>query len=123
MCEALKRGTKMKAFVLLAACGAAAMVGCQVSHDRDVDTTHRPTAHVDTTSTTTGYTMAYQATRDTEWAASTDTSAARGTLQRGDHVMFMRTPDASMDWQQARLPDGTVRYVRPADFRPATTTR
>jgi hypothetical protein len=121
----------MKAFLMLAVCGAAAMAGCQVSGDRDVDTTRRPSARVETstttvdrtTSTTAGYTMAYQATRDTEWAASTDASAARGTLQRGDRVMFMRTPDASTDWQQARLPDGTVRYVRPADFRPVTMAR
>ena len=109
----------MRAALLFAACGLAMVVGCQVSRDQHVDTHHRPAA--DTAST--GYTMAYEAARDTEWAASTDANASRGTIARGDRVMFMRAPDANNGWQQARLSDGSVRYVRPADFRPAASAR
>jgi hypothetical protein len=109
----------MKALLIVAACGVATAVGCQVSKDHHVDTDHRPAAHMDASA----YTMPYEATRDTEWAASTDANAARGTIARGDRVMFMRAPDASSSWQQARLSDGTVRYVRPADFRAVATAR
>jgi hypothetical protein len=109
----------MKAFLIVAACGLATAVGCQVSKDHHVDTDHRPAAQMDTSA----YAMAYEATQDTQWAASTDANAARGTIARGDHVMFMRAPDASSSWQQARLSDGTVRYVHPADFRAVATTR
>lgn len=121
----------MKAFALFAACGLAAVAGCQVSGGRDVDTTQRPAARAEASVSApgsgsmsgsgagmgAGYTMTAEATRDTEWAASSDTSAARGTIRAGDTVMFNRSPDTSMEWQQARIGDGTVRYVRPADFR------
>jgi hypothetical protein len=116
----------MKAIALLAACGLATVAGCQTSKDKDVDTTHRPSAHGEMemgTSSTAGYTMSATATRDTEWAASTDPSAARGTLRAGDRVMFNRMPDASMEWQMARTADGRTVYVRPADFRMAASTK
>jgi hypothetical protein len=114
----LKEERPMKTFVLLAACGLAMASGCQVSGDKQVDTTHRPAAAAAPAPT---YTMTYEATRDTEWAASTDASAARGTLRVGDRVMFSHAPDTSTGWQQARLSDGTVRWVRPADFRAAAS--
>ena len=37
--------------------------------------------------------------------------------------MFDRTPDPSMEWQQARTVDGRTVYVRPADFRVSTGSR
>jgi hypothetical protein len=37
--------------------------------------------------------------------------------------MFNRTPDTSMEWQQARTTDGRTVYVRPADFRLTATTK
>ena len=120
----------MKAFALMVAGGvaAAALAGCQVSGDRDVDTTRRPSASAEvSTGTGTGmaasYTMTAEAVRDTEWAASNNPSATRGTIRAGDTVMFGAAPDTSMGWQQARLSDGTVRYVRPADFRMRASAR
>ena len=123
---------KVSALFVAGGIAAAALAGCQVSGDSDVDTTRRPSAgasvSTDTTmgtgtsaSVTTGsaasYTMTAEATRDTEWAASNNPSATRGTIRQGDTVMFGTAPSTSMEWQQARLSDGTVRYVRPTDFR------
>ena len=110
----------MKAFALLAACGLATLAGCQVSGEAEVDTTRRPSARAEMGAgggAAAGYSMAYEAAEDTEWAASADASATRGTIRRGEVVMFHRTPDTSQQWQQARLADGTVRYVRPNAFR------
>ena len=105
----------MKAFVLLATCGLAAVAGCQVSGDRDVDTTHRPSVEAST-----GYTLSYEATRDTEWAASSAASAQRGPIRQGEKVMFNRSPDPAMEWQEAKV-NGVVRYVQPNAFRVATS--
>ena len=122
----------MKAVTLFAACGLmtfATLTGCQVSGDSEVDTTQRPSARAEVevggadASSTAGYTMTAQATRDTEWSASTDASAARGTIRAGDRVMFNRAPDTSMEWQQARTVDGRIVYVRPADFRVTASAR
>ena len=122
----------MNAFKLIAAFGLATLAtlaGCQVSGDSDVDTSRRPAARAEVemggTGGTTGgsasmgagYTMTAQATRDTEWSAGTDATAARGTIRAGDRVMFDRAPDPSTEWQQARTIDGRIVYVRPADFR------
>ena len=106
----------MKTFVLLTACGLAMASGCQVSGDKEVDTTHRPVAEAPT------YSMTYEATRDTEWVASTEAGATRGTLRSGNRVMFSHMPDTTLAWQQAKLTDGTVRWVRPADFRAVSAT-
>jgi hypothetical protein len=103
----------MKKSLLLAACGVAmTVVGCQNSGHSDVETTQ-------TVQTTPGpaYTMSYQAVRDTEWASGTDAGAKRGTLRAGDRVMFAKAPNPSLTWQQAQLPDGSLQWVRPADFR------
>ncbi len=101
----------MKAFALLALCGVATLAGCQVSGRGEVDTTGRPARAV-------SYSMPFEAAEDTEWASSSDVvTATRGTIRRGDIVMFSGAPDTSMQWQQARLNDGTVRYVRPTAFR------
>lgn len=105
----------MKALTLLALCGVAALAGCQVSGRGEVDTTGRPEARATATA---GYSMPYEAAEDTEWASSSDmATATRGTVRRGEIVMFNRAPDTSAQWQQARLADGTVRYVRPTAFR------
>ena len=108
----------MKAIALLAVCGLAALAGCQVSGRGEVDT-RRPSARAEATA---GYVMPYEATRETEWVASTDPSATRGTIARGQMVMFDRTPDTSMAWQQAKV-NGTVRNVRPGDFSMAANRR
>jgi hypothetical protein len=105
----------MKTIVLLAACGLAAMAGCQVSGEAEVDTTARPPANTGAAAST-GYTMSYAATRDTEWRSGTEASAKTGTLRTGDRVMFNRAPDMTMEWQPARTADGRTVYVRPADF-------
>jgi hypothetical protein len=107
----------MKAIALLAACGLAVTAGCQVSGSAEVDTTQRPSARAEAVA---GYSMAYEANQDTEWAASNDASAQRGTIPRGKRVMFSRAPDASLEWQQAQV-DGTVRWVRPNAYRMVTT--
>jgi hypothetical protein len=115
----------MKALVLAAACGLAVVAGCQTSKDKDVDTHSHPAAkgEMQVGTPAAGYTMTATATRDTEWAASTDASAARGTLRAGDRVMFNRMPDTSMEWQQACTTDGRTVYVRPADFRMTASTK
>ena len=115
----------MKAFALLAACGLATLAGCQVSGEAEVGSTRSSSTRGEMgmasggggAGATGGYSMAYQAAEDTEWAASADASATRGTIRRGETVMFNRAPDSSQQWQQARLADGTVRYVRPNAFR------
>lgn len=107
----------MKAIALLAAAGLAVLAGCQVSGEAEVDTTNRPAARAEAAA---GYSLAYEAAEDTEWAASADASARRGTIRRGTVVMFNRAPDASLEWQQARV-DGELRWVRPKAFRMATT--
>ena len=107
----------MKAIALLAAGGLAMLAGCQVSCEAEVDTTRRPAARAEATA---GYSLAYEANQDTEWAASNDASAQRGTIRRGEVVMFNRAPDASLEWQQAQV-NGTVRWVRPNAFRMASS--
>lgn len=103
----------MKALALLALCGVATLAGCQVSGRGEVDTTGRPQARA-----TAGYSMPFEAAADTEWSSSSDmATATRGTVRQGEIVMFNRAPDTSSQWQQARLADGTVRYVRPTAFR------
>ena len=109
----------MKAFAVFTACTLAAVGGCQVSGEAEVDTEQRPPAEV---KADTGYTVSATATRDTEWRAGTDASAARGTIRAGNRVMLNRAPDTSMEWQAARTTDGRMVYVRPADFRITTTT-
>ena len=107
----------MKMFVLLTACGLLMTVGCQTSANKTVDTSQRPAATAPPPAPAPSYSMSYEAVRDTDWAAGTEAGAKRGTLRAGDRVMFSRAPDPSMAWQQAQLPDGSVQWVRPADFR------
>ena len=104
----------MKRFVLLIACGLASIGGCQNSGHEDVDTGSHSTA-----AAAPAYTMPYQATRDTEWTSSTDPGATKGTVRMGDRVMFTTTPNTGLAWQQAKLANGHVRWVRPADYRAA----
>ena len=99
----------MRNLVVLAALmgGAGLVAGCQTSDYHHVDTRNRPA----------DYNYAYTATRDTEWKATTASDSMGGTLTRGTTVHFDRSADSSMTWQQARLDDGSIRYVHPADFR------
>jgi hypothetical protein len=111
----------MRVIALLAVGGLAALAGCQTSGRAEVDTTARPSARA--AAATDGYSMRYQAADDTEWAARADAAAPAGTIREGEVVMFDRAPDASLEWQAARRPDGTIVYVRPAAFRPAPGSR
>ena len=59
---------------------------------------------------------AYVATRDTEYVTNPNVAGAdRGTIQRGTRVYFDQAPGAA-DWQQARVENRGIVYVRPTDF-------
>jgi len=101
----------MKSLLLLAALmgGLCYAAGCQTSDGRRVGVTDRPS----------DYDRAYVATRDTEWRSSKADDAQTGTIPRGTTVYFDHIPTSAMNWMQARVPDGAVRYVHPADFTSA----
>ena len=106
--------------------GVALASGCQKSGSTDRTTSSNSpgvSAEVrtgDAAMTTTGrFDQAYEATRDTEWVSSQAADAERGTLMRGDRVMFDRAPMTDAQWQEARTTTGRTVYVRPADFRRA----
>ena len=115
----------MKALLLMAACGLAAVAGCQVSGEAEVDTTRRPSARAQAGGGE--YTMPYVAVEDNQWEVGPQAAArSGGMIKRGETVMFSRAPDTSNMsdvWEPARLPDGTVGYVRPIKYRPATGRR
>ena len=105
--------------------GIAFVGGCQRSGSTDTtarsdssmrgDTSRRGDADM----TTGRFDQAYEATRDTEWVSSTAADAERGTLMRGDRVMFSQPP-MNAEWQEARTTTGRTVYVRPGDFRRAS---
>ena len=99
--------------------GFALASGCQMSGRTDRTSSSRSTETTvrgDAQMTTGRFDQTYEATRDTEWVSSTAADAERGTLMRGDRVMFDRAPGTS-DWQEARTTTGRTVYVRPGDFR------
>ena len=100
----------MKTLTLLTLFGLAALAGCQGAGGGDA----QPAADA---RPGTGFSMPFEAAQDTEWVASTKKGAERGTIGRGEIVMFKRAPDSSKAWQQARIGDGTIRYVQPQSFR------
>jgi hypothetical protein len=127
----------MNRFVLLStALGAMAFAGgCQVSGrgaaadanrpraDAAV-TVDRPTAQptVQAGATVGGtYDRQYQAALDTPWVSNPNnvTSANQGTIRRGDRVYFSCDVRSDATWQEAKLPDGSIHYVHPSDFRSA----
>ena len=107
--------------------GLALASGCQMSGRTDRTTSRSDTTmsgetrvRGDATMTTGRFDQAYEATRDTEWVSSTAADAEKGTLMRGDRVMFDRAPMMDAAWQEARTTTGRTVYVRPADFRRAS---
>jgi hypothetical protein len=126
----------MKRFVLLsAAVGALAFAGgCQVSgtqaqadmnRPRPADasvTVDRPAVQAGASVGSAGtYDRRYEAAIDTPWVSSPNnvSSANQGTVRRGDRVQFSGDVRSDATWQEARLPDGTIHYVHPSDFRAA----
>lgn len=129
----------MKRFVLLsAALGAMAFAGgCQVSGTGAAADANRPGAGASVTvdrpavnqpavqaSATVGgatYDRQYEAALDTPWVSSPNnvSSANQGTVRRGDRVQFSGDAKSDATWQEAKLPDGSIHYVHPSDFRAA----
>ena len=99
--------------------GIAFMGGCQRSGSADATARSDSGMSAEATASTGRFDQAYEATRDTEWVSSTAADAERGTLMRGDRVMFDRAPGTA-DWQEARTTTGRTVYVRPGDFRRAS---
>lgn len=121
----------MKRLVPLSAAlgGLVLTAGCQVSGTHARADADRPRADASVTvdrpavraSADVGtYDRAYQASLDTPWTASPNaTTAGSGTVRRGERVWFSGDTRSDSAWQQARLEDGTVRYVHPSDFQRA----
>ena len=112
----------MRSFAPLMACGLATLAGCQVSGEAEVDTTRRPSAPAPAAGE---YTLAYVALEDNQWEVGPQAAGrSGGMIRRGGTVRFSRAPGMSEDnWEPARLPNGTVGYVRPIKYQPAAATR
>jgi hypothetical protein len=62
--------------------------------------------------------LPYEATKDTEWNSNPRAPKPRtGSLKKGDKVFFSREPSSTEIWQDARIPNGTRKFVHPADFK------
>jgi hypothetical protein len=131
----------MKRFVLLsAAVGALTFAGgCQVSGTNaaadanrprpaadasvtvDRPTTVQPAAQASASVGAGTFDHPYQAALDTPWVSSPNnvSSANQGTVHRGDRVQFSGDVRSDATWQEAKLPDGSIHYVHPSDFRAA----
>ena len=113
----------MKRFALLAALAAGFTLtsGCQTSGEAEVDTESRPAMRGQAGGGAGGagaaFNLSYTATADTEYVSTPDGGGPRGTIRRGSQVRFESAPDTTQDWQRAQMENGTVVYVRPADFR------
>jgi hypothetical protein len=101
----MNRVNQFAAVAVLMASGLAVLPGCQNAGRRD--TTDR------TVPASVTYDRAYTATRDTEWVSAP--GGTRNPLPRGTRVYFSSAP-GSTEWQQARVENRGVVYVRPADF-------
>ena len=130
----------MKRFALLsAAIGAMAFAGgCQVSGTGAAADANRPPSGANASvtvdqpavaqpavqaSATAGgtYDHQYEAALDTPWVSSPNNvaNANQGTVRRGDRVYFSGDVRSDATWQEAKLPDGSIHYVHPSDFRSA----
>ena len=126
----------LKTYVVLPAALAGmvlAAAGCQTSGNRATADTSRPRADVVVTDVQPGratpagatmdasmYTQPYIATVNTPYASTPNATTAEGTIRQGERVYFNGTLQANPGgnaWQQARLEDGSIRYVKPAEFR------
>jgi hypothetical protein len=115
----MKQFTRTALAGIVALAGIAFVGGCQRSGSTDTTARSDSGMSAEVTTTTGRFDQAYEATRDTEWVSSTAADAERGTLMRGDRVMFDRAPGTA-DWQEARTTTGRTVYVRPGDFRRAS---
>ncbi|HKG14261.1 MAG TPA: hypothetical protein VKB12_13120 [Pyrinomonadaceae bacterium] len=63
--------------------------------------------------------LPYEATKDTDWISNPNAPEPRtGSLKKGDKVFFSREPSgAGETWQDAKIPNGTRKFVHPADFK------
>ena len=130
----------MKRFVLLSAALGGLMLagGCQVSgtqaqadanRPRSADAsvtvdrpmTAQPAVQAGASVGTGTYDRPYEAALDTPWVSSPNnvSSANQGTVRRGDRVQFSGDVRSDATWQEAKLPDGSIHYVHPSDFRSA----
>ncbi len=99
----------MKNVILLGALlgGMSVITGCHMNDDHPMAGVHDPAR----------YTIAYQATKDSDWKSSNEPDASTGTVTKGTIVYFDRMPETSETWQQARVGDGYVRWVHPSDYQ------
>ena len=73
-----------------------------------------------TTASPAEYNLPYEATKDTEWISNpTAPTPTKGNLKKGDRIHFNREPSGvpGATWQDAKIPDGTIKFVHPADFK------
>lgn len=67
------------------------------------------------------YKLPYKATKDTQWSSNPNSQQpTTGTVKRGEVVNFSRQPSSiGVTWQDAKLSDGSIKWVHPYDFEPA----
>jgi hypothetical protein len=75
----------------------------------------------ETTADVNEYNLPYIAVQDTVW--STNPASSRpprtGEIKQAEVVYFNRTPsEIPATWQDAKIPDGTIKFVHPNHFRP-----
>ena len=72
-----------------------------------------------TTASPAEYNLPYEAIKDTEWISNPNApNPTKGNLKKGDRIHFNREPSPSgATWQDAKLSDGKIRFVHPADFK------
>lgn len=64
--------------------------------------------------------LPYEATKDTQWNSNPRApkeNQRTGSLKKGDQVFFAREPSGASEWQDAKIPNGTRKFVHPADFK------
>jgi guanyl-specific ribonuclease Sa len=65
------------------------------------------------------YNLPYEATKDTDWISNPNSpNPTTGSLKEGDKIFFNREPSSiGATWQDAKIPDGTRKFVHPSDFK------
>jgi hypothetical protein len=65
------------------------------------------------------YNLPYEATKDTDWTSNPQSpNPTTGSLKKGDKIFFNREPSSiGATWQDAKIPDGTRKFVHPGDFK------
>ena len=72
-----------------------------------------------TTASPGDYNLLYEATTNTEWISNPSApTPTKGSIKKGERIHFSREPSPiGATWQDAKLSDGTIRFVHPADFK------